>query len=106
LFRLDLAKEMLNVIEDGNEHFVLGHTECWGIGIAVGTVVYDAIHVQLVHQAFSPWVYLDVAHLDAYIEAIEFGYAILRNELRYRGVSFAHPSEELGDTHDGYIFRV
>lgn len=33
------------------------------------------------------------------VKTVEFWYAILCDQLRDRRISFAHPSEELGDTH-------
>ena len=41
---------MLDIIEDGDEHLVLGHTKCGRIGVIVGTVMDDAIHIQLSMQ--------------------------------------------------------
>ena len=47
LLWLDLAKEMLDVIEDGDEHLVFGHAKGRRIGVFVRTVMNDAIHVEL-----------------------------------------------------------
>lgn len=47
LLRLDFPEEVLDVVEDGNEHFLLGKTEVHIVNILVCAIVDDAIHVQL-----------------------------------------------------------
>src|SRR5271170_1589986 len=79
LLRLDLAKEMLNVVEDLDKHFIFRHTKGDGIRLIVSTIMDDAVHVK--------------------IQTVEFWDSILSNELRDRRVSLRHPSEELRDTH-------
>src|ERR1700733_6022795 len=79
LLRLDLAKEMLNVVEDLDKHFIFRHAKGDGIRLIVSTIMDDAVHVK--------------------VQTIEFWYSILSDELRDRWVSLRHPSEELGDTH-------
>ena len=39
------------------------------------------------------------------VQTVEFRNAILCNQLRDSGVSLAHPSEELRNTHDGRVLR-
>ena len=65
----------LDVVEDSNEHLVLGHTMGSRIGIIMGTVVYYTIHIE--------------------VKAVELGDAVLRNELRDRGIPLAHPAQWL-----------
>ena len=49
-----------------------GHSEGRRVRVFVGAVVNDAIHIE--------------------VEAIEFRYSVLRNELRYSGIALAEPS--------------
>jgi hypothetical protein len=37
-----------------------------------------------------------------HVETVELGNAVLSNELGDARIAFGHPSEELGNTHDGY----
>jgi hypothetical protein len=50
LFRLDFAEQVLDVVEDGDEHFLLGQAEVDIVGVLVCTVVDDAIHIQLLRS--------------------------------------------------------
>ena len=53
---------MLDIVEDLDEHFVFGDVLCMRrASVIVGTVVNDAVHVE--------------------VEAVEFGYTILCDEL-------------------------
>jgi hypothetical protein len=79
LLRLDLAKQMLNVVEDLDKHLIFRHAKGYGIRFIVSAVVDDAIHVK--------------------IEAIKLWDTVFSDELRDRRVSLRHPSEEFGDTH-------
>ena len=63
---------MLDIVEDGDEHLVLGHAKCWRVRVIVSTVVYDAIHVE--------------------VQAIEFRDTVFCDELRDRGIPLAHPT--------------
>ncbi|KAF2276441.1 uncharacterized protein EI97DRAFT_39893 [Westerdykella ornata] len=47
LFRLNLPKQMLDVVEYGNEHLVLCHAEGGRVGVFVSAVMDDAVHVKL-----------------------------------------------------------
>src|SRR6201999_2894587 len=63
---LDLAEKVFYVVEDSDEHFVLGHPEGRRVGVLVCTIVDDTIHVE--------------------VETVELGNAILGDELRYGGI--------------------
>ena len=71
---------MLDIIEDRDKHFIFRHSKRRRVGVLVGTVVYNSVHVK--------------------VKAIELGNAVLRDKLRYRGIPFRYPSEKLRDTHD------
>jgi hypothetical protein len=47
LLGLDLAKQMLDVVEDGDEHLVFGLARRDAIGIVVGAVVDNSVHIKL-----------------------------------------------------------
>ena len=80
LLGLDFAEEMLNVVEDFDEHFVLGDVLGDGnVGVVVCAVVDDAIHVE--------------------VETVEFGDAVFCYELRDCWIPLGHPAEEFGDTY-------
>lgn len=78
LLRLDLAEQMLDVVEYLDEHFILADPLRDTIGVVVSAVVDDAIHVQ--------------------VEAVELGDAVLGDELRDRGIALREPAEELRNT--------
>lgn len=105
LLRLDLAEQMLYVVEDGDEHLVLGQSKGRRIGILVRAVMNDAIHIQLRQKPVSrcpwerPW------QSATYIEAIELWYPVLRDELRDGRIPFAQPSEEFWDSHASQAMR-
>ena len=46
---LYLSEEMFYVVENIYEHLVFGHSKRWRIGIFMGTIVDDSIHVQLLY---------------------------------------------------------
>jgi hypothetical protein len=57
LLRLDLSKQMLDVVEYANEHLLLAQTKADVFArIFVGTVMDDAIHVKLRGAQVSIWV--------------------------------------------------
>ena len=47
LFGLNFAKQMLDVVEDGDEHLIFGLARRDAVGIVVGAVMDDAVHVKL-----------------------------------------------------------
>ncbi|KAK4127640.1 hypothetical protein N657DRAFT_220882 [Parathielavia appendiculata] len=55
LLGLDLAKEMFDVVEDGDEHLLLGETEVNIVRVLVRTVVNDAVHIQLRGSVSRLW---------------------------------------------------
>ena len=79
LLRLDLPEQMLDIVEYLDEHLVFGQTlGGGGVGVIVGTVVNDAVHVQ--------------------VKTVELGDTILGDELRDGRVALGEPTKELGDT--------
>lgn len=54
LLGFDFAEEMLDVIEDSNEHLVLCHAESSIIGVLMRAVVNNTIHVELNHYQLVP----------------------------------------------------
>ena len=96
LLGLDLAKQMLDVVEDGNEHLVLGHAGSRAVGVIMRAVVNDTVHVKLQ----SVKVMATRLNGGAYVETVKLGDAVLSNELRDARIPLGHPSEELGNTHD------
>ena len=51
-----LPEQMLDVVEDGDKHYILRHSECRAIVILVRAVVDNAVHIQLIRRqqpAFS-----------------------------------------------------
>ena len=79
LLGLDLAEQMLDVVEDLDEHLIFGKP-CLGgrVGVVVGAVVNDTVHVE--------------------VEVIELGNAVFGDELGYGRIPLREPAEELGDT--------
>lgn len=43
----NLAEQMLDVVEDSDEHLLLGHAKRRRIGVFVGTIVYDTVHIEV-----------------------------------------------------------
>lgn len=75
---------MLDVVEYSYEHLVFAQTELCVVRILVGTVVNDAVHVE--------------------IQTIEFGDSVLSNELGDGRIALGEPPEEFGNTHgDGVV---
>lgn len=86
LLRSYLAIEMLNVVEDLDEHLVLSHTKGGRVRFRMSAVMDDAIHIE--------------------VKTVEFGYPVLCNELRDGRISLAQPSEELWHTHDERVMSL
>ena len=88
---------MLDIIEDGDEHLVLGHAGGRAVGIIVGAVVDDAVHVKLRGVSVMARVIDTQA---THVKTVKLRNAVLSNKLRDARVALGHPSEELGNTHD------
>lgn len=99
LLGLDLTEQMLYITKDGDEHLIFGQAKSWRVGILVGTIVNDAIHIQLRQKRVSSCPVQRPNQAATYIEAIELWYPVLRNELRDCRIPFAEPSEEFGNSH-------
>ncbi len=78
MLRLDLAEQMFNVVEDGDEHLVLGDANRWRVPILVGTVVNDAIHVELPRSS-SAVIRGPDSTSGTYVETVELWYPVLRD---------------------------
>ena len=50
LMRLNLPKKMLDVVKYRNEHLLLGHTESRIVGVLVGAIVDNTVHIQLMER--------------------------------------------------------
>src|ERR1700761_4550899 len=55
LLGLDLAEEIFNIIEYGNEHFVFAQAKGSRVAVFVGTVVNNSIHIQLHHHGWHSY---------------------------------------------------
>lgn len=53
LLGFDLSKQMLDVVENGDEHLLFTHPECRIVRILVRTIVDDAVHVKI--QTIEFW---------------------------------------------------
>lgn len=84
LLRPYLAIQVLNVIENLNEHLVLCHAKSRGVGLGMSAIMDDAVHIQ--------------------VKTVEFRNPVFCNELRDSRVSLAQPSKELWHTHSEGIY--
>lgn len=70
---------MFDVVKYCNEHFLLRHAKSRGIRVAVSTVMYNAVHVE--------------------VETVKLRYTVLCNELRDGRIPLTHPSTKASSQH-------
>ncbi len=87
---------MFDIVENADKHLIFTQTKRGIVGVFVGTVVYNTVHIQL--RRLVGGISRTGNYRISHVEVVELRDSILCNKLRYRRISLRKPSEKLGDT--------